>query len=150
MNLRINTLLLGLLFITLNINAQKQMADWSFEAEKIGNNEYQIVFTAEVQEGWYIYSQFLGDDGPIPTSFEFDKIAGLELQGKAKEEGYKKEGYDEIFGMNLVKFGKTVTFTQPVKAKAGTTLTGYLTYMTCNDEQCLPPTDVDFTIALPN
>ncbi|MEM6698966.1 MAG: disulfide bond formation protein DsbD, partial [Bacteroidota bacterium] len=69
--------------------------------------------------------------------------------GKGTEKGYKKEGYDEIFGMNLIKFGKTVTFTQRVKVKSGaSSINGYLTYMTCNDEQCLPPTDVDFEISL--
>ncbi len=142
-------LFFGMLFISLGVIAQKQVVEWSFDAEKVATEEYNIIFTAEVEKGWYVYSQFLSDDGPIPTSFEFDKAAGLKLNGKAKEEGYKKEGYDEIFGMNLVKFGKTATFTQPVEAKAATTLTGYLTYMTCNDEQCLPPTDVNFSITLP-
>jgi len=126
--------------------SQNSVVDWTYKAEKIGGNEFELVFTAEVQDGWYVYSQFLGDDGPIPTSFEME---GVELIGKGTEKGYKKEGYDEIFGMNLIKFGKTVTFTQRVKVASGAnSINGYLTYMTCNDEQCLPPTDLDFEISL--
>lgn len=126
--------------------SQNSVVDWTYEAKKISGNEFELVFTAEVQDGWYVYSQFLGDDGPIPTSFEME---GVELVGKGTEKGYKKEGYDEIFGMNLIKFGKTVTFTQRVKVESGaSSISGYLTYMTCNDEQCLPPTDVDFEISL--
>ncbi|MEM0993141.1 MAG: protein-disulfide reductase DsbD domain-containing protein [Bacteroidota bacterium] len=126
--------------------AQQSVVNWSYEAKQVSSNEYQVTFTANVQDGWYIYSQFLGDDGPVPTTFEFE---GVEPVGKASEKGYKKEGYDEIFGMNLIKFGKTVTFSQKVKVSGGRkTISGYLTYMTCNDEQCLPPTDVEFEIVI--
>ncbi|MEM8527013.1 MAG: protein-disulfide reductase DsbD domain-containing protein [Bacteroidota bacterium] len=137
---------LAFLCISFAAISQNSVVDWSYEVKKISGNEFEVIFTAEVEGGWYIYSQFLGDDGPVPTTFE---IEGVELIGKGTEEGYKKEGYDEIFGMNLIKFGKTVTFTQKVKVKSGTkSISGYLTYMTCNDEQCLPPTDVDFEISL--
>jgi thiol:disulfide interchange protein DsbD len=120
--------------------------DWTFDAKKISNDVAEVTFTAEVKDGWYIYSQFLGDDGPIPTNFEFENVETL---GKGTEEGYKKEGFDEVFGMNLIKFGKTVTFTHKVKLsdKSGA-IKGYLTYMTCDDEQCLPPEDVEFSISL--
>ncbi|MEL6718152.1 MAG: protein-disulfide reductase DsbD domain-containing protein [Bacteroidota bacterium] len=133
-------------FFSFNAIAQNSVVDWTYEAKKVNANEVEVVFTAEVQDGWYIYSQFIGDDGPVPTTFE---IEGVELIGKGTEKGYKKEGYDEIFGMNLIKFGKTVTFTQKVKVVKGTSsISGYLTYMTCNDEQCLPPRDVEFEISL--
>ncbi|MEM9888005.1 MAG: protein-disulfide reductase DsbD domain-containing protein [Bacteroidota bacterium] len=126
--------------------AQKSVVNWSYEAKQISATVYQVVFTADVEDGWYIYSQFLGDDGPVPTTFEFE---GAEPIGKGTEKGYKKEGYDEIFGMNLVKFGKTVTFSQQIRVSSmDKAISGYLTYMTCNDEQCLPPTDVEFHIAL--
>lgn len=141
-----------LLFIFLNLlllTAATAQVTWDYEAKKVDIGVYDVVFTADVQEGWFIYSQFISDDGPIPTTFTFDENQAVGLVGKAEEKGYKKEGYDEIFGMNLIKFGKNVTFTQRVNAKAGTTVGGYLTFMTCNDEQCLPPKDVDFSVTLP-
>jgi thiol:disulfide interchange protein DsbD len=135
----------SLLFIGSFLTAQSTV-DWTFDAKKISNDVAEVTFTAEVKDGWYIYSQFLGDDGPIPTNFEFENVETL---GKGTEEGYKKEGFDEVFGMNLIKFGKTVTFTHKVKLsdKSGA-IKGYLTYMTCDDEQCLPPEDVEFSISL--
>lgn len=136
---------LMILFAT-QITAQKSKVEWSNSAKKIANDEYQITFTAEVEDGWYIYSQFMGDDGPVPTSFEFENA---KLVGKGSEKGYKKEGFDEIFGMKVTKFGKTVTFTHTVKVKANQkTVDGYLTYMTCDDEQCLPPMEIDFSIKI--
>ena len=97
-----------LLLVTSALFAQSTV-DWTFKAKKISNEVAEVTFTADVKDGWYIYSQFLGDDGPIPTTFEFENV---EIIGKGTEKGYKKEGFDEVFGMNLIKFGKTVTFTQ--------------------------------------
>lgn len=143
---RFITLLSILAFFGSSLSAQ---VNWSYKAAATGSNSYEITFTAEVEAGWYIYSQYIGDDGPVPTTFEFNKANEVQLVGKMSEAGYKKAGYDEIFGMDLIKFGKTVTFVQKVQAKKGTTISGYLTFMTCNDEQCLPPKDIEFELVLP-
>ena len=128
---------------------QAQPVKWTFESEKVTDNEYTITFTANAEDGWYVYSQFLDDGGPIPTTFEFDKESGIELVGKAKEVGNKKEGFDKLFEMTVVKFSGKTKFIQKVKTKNGTNeVKGYLTFMTCNGETCLPPTDVDFNISL--
>ncbi|MEM1328246.1 MAG: protein-disulfide reductase DsbD domain-containing protein [Bacteroidota bacterium] len=136
---------LSFLFV-ISLSSAQSIVDWKYDAKKISSDIAEVTFTATVQDGWYIYSQFLGDEGPIPTTFEFE---GVELIGIGTEKGYKKEGFDEVFGMNLIKFGKTVTFTQRVKlTSTSKSIDGYLTYMTCDDEQCLPPQDVEFSIAL--
>ena len=123
---------------------------WDSTAEKISDTEYQLVFTATLDNGWYLYSQFLGDDGPVPTSLTFDENPNIQLVGKAAETGKsKKEGYDELFGMNLVKFGGTATFTQKVTVSNGVDkISGIITYMTCDEMRCLPPDDVPFEITL--
>ncbi len=120
---------------------------WSGAIKKTGNNTYNIVFNANLDKGWTLYSQFTDDNGPVPTSFEFDKADHFELVGKAKEEGKKKEGPDPLFdNVNVIKFVKgPVSFTQSVKTTdASKPVTGYLTYMTCDDKRCLPPTEVDY------
>ncbi|MFT6357173.1 MAG: thiol:disulfide interchange protein DsbD [Saprospiraceae bacterium] len=123
---------------------------WDSKAEKISDTEYNLIFTATLDDGWYLYSQFLGDDGPIPTSFDFGKNANVQLVGKTTETGTsKKEGYDELFDMNLVKFGGTATFTQKVTvSKEVDKISGALTYMTCDEMRCLPPEEVTFEIKL--
>lgn len=126
--------------------------NWNSKAEKISDTEYNLIFTATMDSGWYVYSQFLGEDGPIPTAFTFDENANVKFMGKTAETGEsKKEGYDEMFDMNLVKFGGTATFTQKVTVGKGVDkISGSLTYMTCDEMRCLPPQDVDFKIALGN
>lgn len=122
---------------------------WSYEAKQVADGEYDLVFTAHVTDGWYIYSQFLeSDEGPIPTSFNYDENNGVEIVGKTAEDGPKHEGYDDIFAMNLVKYSGKPTFTQRVKVMGETTLTGYLEFMTCDKRQCLPPSEVDFKFYL--
>jgi thiol:disulfide interchange protein DsbD len=41
--------------------------EWSFSQEDLGDSEYNLVFEANIEDGWYVYSQNVGDDGPIPT-----------------------------------------------------------------------------------
>ncbi|MEM9991168.1 MAG: protein-disulfide reductase DsbD domain-containing protein [Bacteroidota bacterium] len=127
--------------------AQNPVA-WSFDAKAIADDEYELTFTADVQDGWYIYSQYLDEGGPVPTAFYVNEENGLTVLGKPQESGNRKAGYDEIFEMELVKFSGTVLFKQKVKTSNVDAVKGYLEYMTCNDEQCLPPTEVEFTISL--
>lgn len=122
---------------------------WSYEAQKAGDSEYDLVFTAHIQDGWYIYSQYLdSDDGPVRTSFNFEKSQAVEMVGENLEAGKRHEGFDELFYMNIVKFSGEPTFTQRVKVKSPATLTGYLEFMTCDNEKCLPPTEVQFRFDL--
>lgn len=122
---------------------------WTFESQKTAPNEYTIIMKATVNDGWYVYSQYLeSDDGPIRTEIILEENEGVELVEEAKEEGNKVSGYDEMFDMNITKYKKHLTITQKVKATKAKQLKGYITFMTCNDEQCLPPTDVPFEIKL--
>ncbi|MEZ4982286.1 MAG: protein-disulfide reductase DsbD family protein, partial [Saprospiraceae bacterium] len=123
---------------------------WTFDIEPLSGNEYNLKFTADLDEGWTIYSQFTSDDGPVPTVFEFDPGNHFTRVGKVEESGKKKEGYDPLFDVDVIKFVKgPVLFSQKVKVSdASKPITGYLTYMTCDNEKCLPPTDVDFEFNL--
>jgi len=124
---------------------------WNFEQKSLGNNEYELQFIANIDKGWTVYSQFTNDEGPVPTSIEYDNAEIVELIGQGVESGKKKEGFDKIFQLDVIKFLADEPFiiTQKVKLKDGSKpLTGYLTYMTCDKEKCLPPTDVDFSFDL--
>ena len=132
-----------------NINAQLNPVKWEIAAKKITEAEYELTFTAKADKGWYIYSQHTDPSGPIPTSINFDENSNLEFIGEAIETGKKKEAFDELFGVNVIKFGNEVTFTQKIKVKGtGNNAKGYLEYMCCDDEKCLPPKEVDFDIPL--
>lgn len=142
-----------LLLLTIVTSSYSQIfkpVKWSFSQEKISDKEYYLVFSAKIDKGWTIYSQFTADDGPIPTTITFEESTGIELVGKASESGKKKEGMDALFGVNVIKFlaDKPFVMKQKVKVKdASKKVTGYVTYMACDDEKCLPPTDEEFSFS---
>ncbi|MDX1665877.1 MAG: protein-disulfide reductase DsbD family protein [Saprospiraceae bacterium] len=132
-------------------NEGTEPVSWSFDASKVGASEYELVLTAQVEPGWYIYSQHQeSDEGPIPTSFNFEDEEEYELVGEVEEVGDKKEGYDEIFDMNIRKFSGEVRFIQRIRLLEPVgSIEGWLEYMACDDKRCLPPRDVSFSIDLP-
>lgn len=142
-----------LLFLAISTASMAQVLNpvkWEFESRAVSDTEFDLIFKATMDPEWAIYSQYLeSDDGPIPTTFEYTKGSHFQLVGKCKETGYKKEGYDPLFDMNVVKYLKNAEFTQRVKVTdLSKPVEGYLTFMTCDDERCLPPTDVDFSFSL--
>lgn len=128
---------------------QSNTVAWSFESKKTGTDEYTVYLKADIQDGWYVYSQYLeSDDGPIRTAVIIEDMEGVKLEGKAIEEGKIVKGYDKLFDMNITKFKNHLTISQKLTTKEPKILKGYVTFMSCNDEQCLPPTDVPFELKL--
>jgi thiol:disulfide interchange protein DsbD len=124
---------------------------WTTEIKHVTEDEYNLIFTAKIQKGWNVYSQFTSDDGPVPTSLNFESMEGAEIMGKAKEQGYKKEGHDPLFETNVIKFLDKEPFviTQRVKVNdSSKPIEGYLTFMTCDSKRCLPPEDIDFSFQI--
>lgn len=120
---------------------------WTYATEKIGDNEYKITFNASIEDAWYVYSSTIADDGPIPTSINFDENEALKSVGAIVESGeVTKDGYDDMFDMNIKKFGHAATFSQTVKTSGPTSLSGYMEFMTCDSVQCLFPDPIEFTI----
>ncbi len=145
------------LALGLTVNAFAQIEDplkivkWNTEVKAAGAGEYDIVFTANIEKGWYTYSQTLEKGGPLPTVISLKKGQAAELVGKAKEQSdHKKEGIDDYFGVKVVKFTEKVTFTQHVKVKdLKQPLHGTVEFITCNNSKCLPPSEYEFSIKMP-
>ncbi len=134
-----------LLLVAMFCNAQ--MADpVKFKSHlKTGSTaEAEIVFDGKIAHGWHVYSTNLGSDGPIEASFHVDKKDGVELVGKLTPRGHEISMMDNMFGMKLRFFENSVQFVQKVKfTKPTYTLKAYLEYGACNDEMCMPPTQVN-------
>lgn len=145
-------ILLTLPFFGVNAQILKPVS-WDIKIEAVSGDEYNIIYTASMKKGWNVYSQFTDDGGPVPTEIVYLEKEGASLIGKGVEKGYKKEGPDKLFdGVNVIKYldKEPFSITQKIKvADASKRIVGYLTYMTCNDKTCLPPTDVDFDLAIP-
>lgn len=131
-------------------SAQEQPVSWSFDAKKIADKTYEIRLTAKIDDEWHIYSQTTPDGGPVPTSISYAKNPLLTIEGGTKEVGKMEKHFEKLFGVEVLQFSNKVDFVQTVKLKASvkTNITGKVTFMVCNDEMCMPPTSVPFSLAL--
>ena len=140
-----------LLMMVSFVSAFAQIQDpvqFKTELKKISETEAQIVFTGTIDAGWHVYSTELPEGGPISATFNTDKMEGLELDGKLTPQGKEIENYDKMFEMNVRYFEEKATFIQKLKITATNYfIEGYLQYGSCNDENCLPPTDVEFSFS---
>ena len=123
--------------------------NWTFSQKELSNNEFEVSFTATIEEGWHLYSQHLpNDDGPIATAFYFEGNQNVELLGDVKEPEAIAE-YDPNFDMELKFFSKKVVFKQKVKVLGESGLAkGELEFMVCDEKMCLPPELVPFEFNL--
>jgi thiol:disulfide interchange protein DsbD len=124
---------------------------WSITSKSVGEGTWELVFRADIQSGWSVYSQVnYGDMGPWPTSVVIDSIGGVQVVGEVAETGEKViDGHDPVFDMQVKKFKGWATFTQRISTKdAATPVTGHFEYMTCDDEMCLPPATVYYILGL--
>ena len=139
-----------LLFSAFAVSAQNPVK-WSFSAKDAGNCQADLIFTATIDNGWYTYSQFLeSEDGPVATLITFSPAPGYKLMGKAKEGGEIITVHDPVFDMKLTKFKHKAILTQRVAiTDPSKPITGYINFMVCNDEMCLPPKDADFSFKIP-
>ena len=115
------------------------------ELAKLSDTEAELVFQATIDEGWHLYSTELPEDGPVSATLNIEQMEGVELVGKLTPRGKIIEHYDAMFEMDLRYFEHEGAFVQKLKFKGGNySISGYLNYAACNDQNCLPPTDVEF------
>lgn len=115
------------------------------ELAKLSETEAELVFQATIDEGWHLYSTELPEDGPVSATLNIEQMEGVELVGKLTPRGKIIEHYDAMFEMDLRYFEHEGAFVQKLKFKGGDySISGYLNYAACNDQNCLPPTDVEF------
>lgn len=143
-------LLTALLLFALPLLASAQLENpvkWNFSSKKINATTYELHMTATIDQGWHLYAQDAGD-GPVATSFKFTKNPLAAVSGKTGEVGKLHKAFDKNFNSELKYYESTVDFVQKVtvKGKAATKVKGSVEYMVCDDHQCLPPKEVEFTI----
>lgn len=140
-----------LLFSNILFAQIQNPVSWSVTSKKIADKTYEIHLTANIDNGWHIYSQTTPEGGPIPTSITFTKNPLVTLDGKAKEVGKMEKHVEPLFGnIDVKQFSNKVDFVQKIKLKAPvkTSVNLAVEFMVCNDKQCLPPSTRNFSVAL--
>ncbi len=136
-------LLLSLLYV----NAQMVNAiSWTFDSKQNGN-EAELIFSANIEEGWHLYDTDLPEGGPIATVFVFEDSTKFEFVGEVQKVPAPIRFFDESFNMEIGYFSHQATFTQKIKLLTDNELDikGYVLFMSCNDETCAPPREIGFS-----
>ena len=145
--------ILGLILMVFSFSLGFSQSDnnpaiWTYEAEKISDTEYNLIFRADIHEGWHIYSQFTDENGSLPSEFTFQKAGeDYELVGTTTESETLTE-YSDIFEVDETFFKEKAVFTQKIKLlnPEVNQITVDLFYQICK-EVCIPKDEI-FHISL--
>jgi Disulphide bond corrector protein DsbC len=132
-----------------NAQSAKQVK-WVYTVKKIADKTYEVSMSATVGSKYHIYSQDAGAEGPLPTTFNFTKNPLVSFEGKVKETGKLIKKNEEVWGGVVNYYENSVNFIQVVKLKSNikTNIAGKVSFIVCNDRECLAPSDVDFSVAV--
>ncbi|WP_339610911.1 protein-disulfide reductase DsbD domain-containing protein, partial [uncultured Planktosalinus sp.] len=123
--------------------------NWTGKLTEISEDTYTFVFDAQIEEGWSIYSHKMDPDmmGPLPTVIVINEESQFEIFKEISETGSNiVSGFDKFFEMETIKLYEDGTFEMTVKLLDNTKpITGFIEFMACDDEKCLPPTGLDFS-----
>src|SRR5690606_27236030 len=112
----------------------------------INDKEAVLVIKATIDDGWHIYSQSVPENGPQPTTYSFGKSKSYQSNGKVQA-AKPVVKHEATFDMDVGYYTNSVVWQQNTKlAENAPTVKRTLTYMVCNDLQCLPPEEVSFSI----
>ena len=114
--------------------------------EKTPDGKLLVRFVGQVDAGWHVYSTDIPEGGPTAASITIEKMQGLQSEGKLRSVGKVHRAQDPMFGMEVSYMEGVATFEQTFTITAEEySVEGYMTYGACNDENCLPPTAVEFS-----
>ena len=143
--------ILLIFFTSIGFSQVLKPVKWSFSAVKTTDSTANLYLKATIEKNWHLYSQYIpdGPSRPDPTTFTFHKSENYMLIGKVYEPKAIEE-YDPNFEMKIKYFANAVTFVQKIKilSKKPFIIRDTLSFMTCDNKQCLPPEEVPFSFNL--
>ena len=137
-----------LVFLPLWLSAQiENPVTWDISTRQVSEGEYEVVFKATIEPGWHLYSQNVKEGGPIPTSFNFEEIDGVEMTGETSQSSNIHTNFDKMFDMEVGYYEGYAVFVQKFRqSQSPAKTTGYLEFMVCNNTKCLAPQTIDFNL----
>ena len=140
------------LFLGLAWASMSQIMDpvkWTFKVNDLNGRESELVFTAQLDEGWHLYSQYTDPMGPIGISFEFTPSQDYALKGKVSEPKPHEE-FDKDFNCTVRSFSGRVVFRQKIERLSfkDFKVKGTYSYQLCNNGSCIAPDDRDFSFTV--
>lgn len=119
---------------------------FTVEQRKLSDNTLEVEFVGKVDAGWHVYGTDIADGGPTRAELTLEKVTGLKPDGKLRTTGPVHRAMDDMFGMEVSYMEGTAKFAQKfIITESEYEVTGYLTYGACNDRNCMPPSNVEFS-----
>ena len=142
------TISLLTLYIIIAVAAVAQLDDpvtITATQKKVADDALEIVFQGSADAGWHVYGTDIADGGPTRAELTIEKLKGLKPDGKLRATGKVHRAMDDMFEMEVSYMEGTASFAQRfIITEPKYEVAGYLTFGACNDEQCMPPTNVEF------
>ncbi len=122
---------------------------WTYTVKDINATESELIFTAQLDAGWHLYSQHTDPNGPLAIYFEFKDSPDYQRVGGVKEPKAHEE-MDDVFQCIVRSFSDKVTFRQRIvrRSQKDFKVTGTFGYQLCNDGSCIAPEDRDFSFSV--
>ena len=133
------------------VSAFAQMMDpvhFTVQQKQVSDSEFEVVFSGTTEAGWHVYGSDVADGGPTRAELTLESSRGVAPKGKLQMRGKVIRTMDELFGMQVSYMEGKVIFAQKFSiTEPKYDLAGYLTYGACNDQNCMPPTHVEFSFS---
>ncbi len=145
---KFNVLITLLLLSVVSFSQIHEPVKWSFELKNTGANTANVILKAIIDKGWHLYGLDIPENGPVPTKIVIETLTGAKAEGNVQGTTKPKEVYDPNFDMKLTWYANEAVFIQKISFSdaAKVRVKGYVEFMVCNDESCLPPTKEQFDI----
>ncbi len=145
---KLNLLFALLVFSIVTFSQIHEPVKWSYELKNTGKNTANVILKASIEKGWHLYGMDIPENGPVPTQIVFETLTGAKTEGKIQATSKPKEVYDPNFDMKLTWYANEAVFIQKISFTdaVNVRVKGYVQFMVCNDESCLPPTKEQFDL----
>ena len=134
-------------YYTVSCMAQMQTpVRFSVQQKRLSDNSLEVEFVGKADAGWHVYGTDIADGGPTRAELKLEKTVGLKPDGTLRATGSVHRAVDDLFEMEVSYMEGTVKFAQKfIITGPKYEVAGYLTYGACNDQNCMPPTNVEFS-----
>lgn len=145
---KIHLLILFALFVNFVSGQIFEPVTWSHELKITSKTTGEIIHKATIEEKWHLYGMNIPENGPRPTHIVYKTLTNGEKDGDIIAKSKLLEVFDESFNMNLSWYANEAVFVQKIKFKdaAQVKIDGYVEFMACDDERCLPPVQDEFSL----
>ena len=145
---KIHFLLFFALISNLVVGQIFEPVTWTHELKITGKTTGEITHKANIEDKWHLYGMDIPKNGPRPTKIVYETFSNAEKSGDMLAKSKLLEVFDQSFNMNLSWYANEAIFIQKITFKnaAQIKIEGYVEFMACDDERCLPPVQDEFSL----